>query len=325
MPQAVMADQLGPLENYQLREHDPGQPGANQVRIAVKAAGVSFVDVLNAKGLYQGKAPVPFIPGSEFAGIIEALGEGVTELRVGQKVMASCWGGVFAEATIVDASVVAPIPDGMDYATASVFKISVLTAWHALVDRARIQEGETLLVLGAGGATGYAAVQIGHYLGARVIASASSDAKRQLALKGGADVIVDAKSESWRDDVKQASNGRPVDVVFDPVGGEATKPAFRCLGFNGRHLVVGFPGGMTALPTNLALLKSASLVGVNLQQHSLAMPEQAHANSETITRLATKGLFHPEIARVYPLAEFAAAMEEVSTVSSAGRIVLSIP
>lgn len=324
MPLAVMAEQLGPLNNYHLREHDPGPPGAGQVRIAVKAAGVSYVDVLNAKGQYQGKAPVPFIPGSECSGIVESLGDDVTELFVGQRVMASAWGGVFAEVALVSAQSVVPVPEGMDFIRASVFRISALTAWHALVDRGQLQANETLLVLGAGGATGYAAVQLGRHLGARVIASASSENKRQLAAKAGASAVVDAGCSDWRDAVSRANEGNPVDVVFDPVGGNATEQAFRCLGFNGRHLVVGFPGGIASLPTNLPLLKSASLVGVNLQALTRARPEQADANVAKIAELAAQGLLFPEIARVYPLAEFAAAMEEVYSGSSAGRIVLSM-
>lgn len=322
MPRAVIADQLGPLENYSLREHDPGQPGAGQIRIAVKAAGVSFVDVLNARGEYQSKAPVPFIPGSEFSGTIEALGEDVRGLSIGQSVMASTWGGAFAEATIVSAATVDPMPDGMTFEEASVFKVSALTSWHALADRAQLKTGETLLVLGAGGATGYAAVQIGKYLGAKVIASASSETKREMAVAGGADEVVDPRSDSWRQDVKTANGGRPVDVVFDPVGGDSTERAFRCLAFNGRHLVVGFPGGIASLPTNLPLLKSASLVGVNLQQLSMADPQKARTNSAQILALAGRGLLRPVIAETYPLERFAEAMVSASKGQTAGRVVI---
>lgn len=322
MPLAIMTDALGPLENYSLREFDPGQPGPDEVRIAVAAAGVSFVDLLNATGRYQGKAPVPYIPGSEYAGVIEAVGNNVTALSVGQPVMATSWGGAFAETAIVDARAVSPIPEGMSLAAAAVFKVTALTVWHALVDRAQLQANETLLVLGAGGATGYAAVQMGHYLGARVIASATSEKKRQMALAGGADVAIDAGSENWRDEVIAANQGKPVDVVFDPVGGASTEPAFRRLAVNGRHLVVGFPRGIPALPTNLALLKGASLVGVNLQQFSLSDPEKATAHTREVVKLAGKGLFTPVVAETLPLAQFAEAMRLVEEGSSAGRIVL---
>ncbi|WP_317930434.1 NADPH:quinone oxidoreductase family protein [Halioxenophilus sp. WMMB6] len=322
IPRAVIADQLGPLENYSLREHDPGAPGAGEVRIAIRAAGVSFVDVLNATGKYQGKAPVPFIPGSEFAGVIEALGSGVSGLAVGQPVLASHWGGAFAEAAVVSANTVTAMAEGMAFDVAAVFRVSVLTAWHALVDRGQLQAGETLLVLGAGGATGYAAVQIGKYLGAHVIASATSEEKRAMALVAGADAAVDARSPQWRELVKDANQGKAVDVVFDPVGGDSTEPAFRSLAVFGRHLVVGFARGMTQLPTNLPLLKGASLVGVNLQQWSLAAPEQAAATTQKIMALGAAGKFWPVIAKRYPLAEFATAMNEVAAGKTAGRVVL---
>lgn len=324
MPRAVIADELGPLENYSLRAYDPGPPAAGEVRIAVSAAGVSFVDVLNATGKYQIKAPVPFIPGSEFSGVIEALGEGVTGLSVGQPVVASAWGGAFAEAVVVPAQSVDGIPQGMGFEAASVFKVSAMTAWHALVDRGRLRAGETLLVLGAGGATGYAAVQIGNYLGARVIASASSDAKRSMALAGGADEIVETGSAAWRDQVKAANGGRPVDVVFDPVGGEYTERAFRCLAYDGRHLVVGFPRGIGSLPVNLPLLKGASLVGVNLQQLSAVDPERARINQERVFALAAEGLLTPVIAQTFPLEAFREALDAAAGGRRAGRTVLVI-
>ncbi len=336
MPKAVISDELGPLENYTIREHDPGMPGPGQILVAVKAAGVSFVDVLNAKGQYQGKAPVPFIPGSEFSGVVEAVGEvesdvvneqeskGVNHFAVGDKVLASSWGGAFAEAIVIPAKNARRMPKDMSFAEAAVFKVSALTSWHALVDRGRLQQGETVLVLGAGGATGYAAVQIAKYLGARVIASASSEQKRQLAIQAGADVVIDSRSETWREEVMAANAGKPLDVVFDPVGGDSTELAFRCLGWEGRHLIVGFPGGIAALPTNLPLLKSASLVGVNLQQLSIADPLKAEANMQQLSKLAAQGLFKPAIAATYPLAQFQQAMELVAEGKTAGRIVLQI-
>lgn len=322
MSRAVIADELGPLENYSLYDRQAPPAGPGQIRIRVKAAGVSFVDVLNATGKYQIKAPVPFIPGSEFSGIIDALGDGVSGFSVGDAVMATSWGGAFAEHSVAPASSVNRVPTGMDFAEAAVFGVSATTSWHALVDRGQLQAGETLLVLGAGGATGYAAVQIGKYLGARVIASASSDTKRSIAAAAGADALIDSGSARWRDDVKAANDGKPVDVVFDPVGGTATEPAFRCLGWNGRHLVVGFPGGIASLPTNLPLLKSASLVGVNLQQLSVADPEKGRANVKQLCDLASQGLFHPVVAETFPLENFADAMNSAAAGRNAGRIVL---
>ncbi len=321
---AVIADAFGPPEAYHLRDLPVRAVGPGEVRVAIRAAGISYVDVLTAEGRYQVKPPLPFVPGSEAAGVIEELGQEVAGLAVGQRVSVSGWGGLFAQQAVVSARMVRPIPDTMQFAEAAVFPVSYATAWHALVDRGQLQRGETLLVLGAGGATGYAAVQVGKHLGARVIASASSADKRTLAMAGGADVAVDARSEDWRDRVKAANHGKPVDVVFDPVGGEATDPAFRCLGWQGRHLVIGFPGGIAALRTNLPLLKGASLVGVDIRQFGELQPDLAEANRAELFRLAASGVLRPAIAARYPLDRFREAMAAAASGQSAGRVVLEM-
>jgi NADPH2:quinone reductase len=319
---AVMARTLGPVTNYSLIDHDPGAPGPGQVRVRVKAAGVSFADILTATGRYQARPAVPFVPGSECAGIVEALGEGVTHVSVGQKIVATGWHGMFAEVAVIPAATVLPLPEGLSFAEGAVLLVSYATVFHALVDRAHLQSGESLLVMGAGGATGLAAVALGRHLGAHVIASASSAEKRDLALTTGAHAAVDACSPTWREDVKAANAGKPLDIVFDPIGGPATEPAFRSLGWGGRHLVVGFPGGIPALPTNLALLKGASLVGVYIGGLAQADPARAHANHAKVLELAAAGIFRPAIATTYPLESFAQAMEQAEKGESAGRIVL---
>lgn len=322
MPRAVIADRLGPVDAYEVRTIalEPPRPGC--VRIAVRAAGVSFVDVLTAQGRYQVQPPTPFIPGSECAGVVEALGEGVAGVAVGDAVMASAFGGTFAEAVNVKALAIQPKPDGLSFAQAAVFPVSYLTAWHALVGRGQLREDETVLVLGAGGATGYAAVQVAKHLGARVIAGASDAAKRDLALTGGADAAVATGARSWREAV-DALAPEGVDLVFDPVGGAATEAAFRCLKPRGRHLVVGFPAGIPSLPTNLALMKGASLIGVNLRRFSEQCPASARADASRVAQLAEQGVFRPSIAAVYPLERFAAAMAAAEAGRSAGRIVIS--
>ncbi len=322
LPRAVRADELGPPENYTLVDHDPGPPSPTQVSISIRAAGISFVDVLTAGGGYQVKPPVPFIPGSECAGLVTAVGAEVAGLAVGDKVVASGWGGMFADAVNLPARTVRKMPAALSFEEAAVFPVSYATAWHALVDRGRLAAGETLLVLGAGGATGYAAVQIGRYLGARVIGSASSEEKRTLATAGGADAVVDARADDWRDQVKAANGGKGVDMVFDPVGGEATDPAFRSLGWNGRHLVIGFPGGIAALRTNLPLLKGASLVGVDIRQFGIFEPEKSEANRNAVFALAAEGKLQPAVARTYQLKDFRAAMADAAAGKSAGRVVL---
>lgn len=322
MPRAVMADEFGPPESYQLREFDPGPPKEDEVRVAIKAAGVSYVDVLTAMGKYQFHPPLPYIPGSEAAGVVEQVGSGVTNLSIGDRVFCGGMGGEFAEVNNFKAAGMNGIPDAMSFESAATFPVNYMTAHYALADRGRARPGETLLVLGAAGGTGFAAVQVGKYLGLKVIASASSKEKRQAALAGGADAVVESGADDWRDQVKAANDGKPVDIVFDPVGGDATELAFRNLGYDGRHLIIGFPAGIAKLPTNLPLLKSASLVGVQMRDHSLKRPKEAEENRRKVMELAGKGIFSPAIAARYPIEDYAKAMNEAFSGKAAGRIVL---
>jgi NADPH2:quinone reductase len=325
MSRAVVIHQFGDPSSFAVEERDVPPPGPGKLTVKVHAAGVSFVDVLVAAGDYQLKPPLPFVPGSEFSGIVTAIGEGVDPARLGQRVLTSAFGAAFAEESVVPAKLALPIPDAMSFAEAAVFRVSYATAYHALVQRGRLQAGETVLVLGAGGAVGYAAIELAKALGATVIGSASSEAKRALATRAGADKVVDARSATWRDDVKGANGGRAVDVVIDPIGGAATELAFRSLAWNGRLLVIGFAGGEIAkLPVNLALLKGASLIGVDVRQFGEYEPEAAAANIAALFGLFAAGHLRPPIAKTYPLAEFAAAMVEARSGETAGRIVLTM-
>ncbi|VWX54244.1 NADPH:quinone oxidoreductase family protein [Novosphingobium sp. 9U] len=324
MPLAVVADAFGPPESYELREFDPGPPKAGEVRVSIKAAGVSYVDVLTAMGQYQFKPPLPFIPGSEAAGVVETLGEGVTNLQVGDRVFCGGIGGLFAHANNFVAERMAKVPDAMSLETAAVFPVNYMTAHYALADRARARAGETLLVLGAAGGTGYAAVQVGKHLGLRVIASVSTPEKAAAALAGGADAVVTTGADDWREQVKAANGGEPIDIVFDPVGGDLTELAFRNLGYDGRHLIIGFPAGIAALRTNLPLLKSASLIGVQMRDHALKRPAEAEENRRQVMALAEKGTFQPEIAQCYPLRDYAQAMHAAFSGKAAGRLVLQM-
>lgn len=324
MPRAIIGHEFGPPESYRLEEHDPGAPGPGQLRVAIKAAGISYVDVLTAMGQYQFKPPLPYVPGSEYAGVVEAIGEGVSGFAVGDRVFGSSLGNTFAEAGLFTATNVSKIPGGMDFAEAAVFPVNYQTAWHALVDRGRARAGETLLVLGAAGGTGFAAIQVAKYLGLRVIASASSAEKRAAALAGGADAVVETGAADWRDQVKAANGGKDIDLVFDPVGGDATELAFRTLGYDGRHLVIGFTAGIAALKTNLPLLKCASLVGVQMRGHAINRPEEAAANRRKVMELAGEGHFRPAIAARYPLEDYVRAMSEAFAGKTAGRIVLEM-
>jgi len=322
-PRAVVADELGPVENYSLRPRDLPPPGPREVRVAIRAIGVSYADVLMALGRYQVRPDPPFVPGSECSGVIEALGAEVTGLSVGQKVIATSMAGMFAEAVNTPATSVRRIPEGLSFEEGAVLLTSYLTSLYALVNRGRLQAGESLLVLGAGGGTGFAAVQIGVHLGARVIASASTPAKRELALKAGAAAAVDSRASDWREAVRAANGGKAIDVVYDPIGGEFTERAFRTLAYDGRHLVVGFVAGIPSLPTNLALLKTGSLIGVNLGTHAPNRPHEAEANRAKVIELAQMGVLRPVIAKTLPIEAYAEAMAEVAQGESAGRIVMT--
>lgn len=324
MTLAVIGRQFGPPETYTLEAFDPGSPSEGEVRVAIRAAGVSYVDVLTAMGQYQFKPPLPFIPGSEAAGVVEAVGPGVSHLAVGDRVFCGGLGGVFAQANLFRAANMAKIPAAVSFEAAAVFAVNYQTAYYALADRGRARAGETLLVLGAAGGTGFAAVQVGRHLGLRVIASASSPEKQAAALAGGADAVVTTGADDWREQVVAANDGKAIDIVFDPVGGPATELAFRTLGYDGRHLVIGFPAGIASLRTNLALLKSASLIGVQMRDHALKRPVEAEAMRRTVIELAGEGSFAPAIAARYPLADYPAAMNAAFSGKAAGRVVLTM-
>jgi NADPH2:quinone reductase len=324
MTLAVIGREFGPPKSYSLESFDPGIPGEGQVRVTIRAAGVSYVDVLTAMGEYQFKPPLPFIPGSEAAGVVEAVGPGVTHLREGDRVFCGGLGGLFAQANLFRAANMAKIPDAMSFESASVFAVNYQTAYYALADRGRAQPGETLLVLGAAGGTGFAAIQVGKHLGLRVIASASSAAKQSAARAGGADAVVTSGAPDWREQVAAANDGRPVDIVFDPVGGDVTDLAFRNLAYDGRHLIIGFPAGIAALRTNLPLLKSASLVGVQMRDHALKRPAEAEAMRRAVMDLADDGLFSPAVGRRYAITEYAHAMAAAFSGEVVGRVVLTL-
>lgn len=324
MPRAVIGREFGPPGTYRLEPFAPAPVGPGEIRLAIKAIGISYVDVLTALGKYQVTPPLPFIPGSECAGVVETVGDGVTHIAAGDRVMGSSFGGIFAEANTFRASSFDKVPEALTLEQGAVFPPSYLTATHALTDRGRLQPGETLLVLGAAGATGLAAIQVGKALGARVIASASSEDKRALCLKAGADAAIDTRSAAWRDDLKVANGGKAVDVVFDPVGGAMTDPAFRSLGYDGRYLVIGFTGGMASLKTNLPLVKTASLIGVQLRVSGMEEPEKMAATRVRMMDLAGRGLLRPAIGKTYRLEDYAAAMQDAFDGKTAGRIVMTV-
>jgi NADPH2:quinone reductase len=320
----VRAESLSSIADYHLAEDRAPEPAAGEVLVRVAACGIGYVDALVALGRYQVKPPLPHVPGQEVGGTVEAIGAGVQGLAKGDRVMAAVRGG-FAELAIAPAGQVARIPPAMDFGQAAGFRINYLTALHGLADRAALRGGERLLVLGAAGGVGLAAIQVGKLLGAEVIAAASTPQKRDFALAAGADAAVDTAAEGWRDRLKAASGGKGPDVVFDPVCGPLFEPAFRSLVWGGRHLVVGFVGGpIPALPSNLTLMKGAALVGVDVRQFLLFEAARAAAHLEQLLAWVAEGRLVPPIGRRFAMDEFAEALQFALSGQGLGKTVLDV-
>lgn len=300
-------------------------PGPGQVLIDVKAASLNFPDLLVIRGLYQFKPEPPFVPGAEAAGIVIEVGDGVETLTVGQKVASVGVAGGFASRRVVDAESVIPLPDEADLELAAATTMTYATSYHALVQRADLKEGETLLILGASGGVGSAAVEIGKALGATVIAAASTDDKLRFCAELGADLTINYTDEDLKDRVKQLTDGRGVDVIYDPVGGELSESAFRAIAWNGRHLVVGFTAGeIPQLPLNLPLLKGASVVGVFWGSFTAREPAAAAANLAAISSMIATGSLRPRITERFDIEQAVDAYELLATREAIGKIVLTI-
>jgi len=298
-------------------------PGSGQVVISVKACGVNFPDTLIIQGKYQFKPEMPFSPGGEVAGLVKQTGEGVTRVKVGDRVIAfNTWGG-FAEEMVVDADRTIAMPASMDFVPASAFVLTYGTSYHALKDRADIKAGETLLVLGAAGGVGLAAIQLGKAMGARVIAAASSDVKLKVCRDNGADEVINYGSEDLRARVKALTGGKGVDVIYDPVGGPYSEPALRDMAWNGRFLVVGFAAGdIPKVPLNLTLLKGCSIVGVFWGAFTRNEPEHNRENNWELMAMYAAEKIKPHIHAVYPLERAAEALNEVLNKRVTGKVVL---
>jgi len=295
-----------------------------QVLISVKACGVNFPDTLIIQGKYQFKPDLPFSPGGEVSGVIKAVGDGVTNVSVGDRVIAfSTWGG-FAEELAVDANRLIRMSDKMEFEKASAFILTYGTSYHALKDRANIQPGETLLVLGASGGVGLAAIQLGKAMGARVIAAASTKDKLDVCAANGADELINYASEDLRARVKEITQGSGVDVIYDPVGGPLSEKALRDMSWRGRFLVVGFAvGEIPKVPLNLALLKGCSIVGVFWGDFTRREPALNDANNRELMRLFEAGKISPHIHKVYPLTQASEALNELLDKKVSGKVVLS--
>jgi len=323
---AVVCETWGTPDTLRIGELPLPEPGPGQVRVRVHAAAVNFPDALMVAGTYQFRPPLPFSPGLEFSGTVSATGEGVSAPEVGDKVVGTAPFGAWAEEVLADAGHLAVLPDDTgdtQLELAGSFLLTYGTSYHALKDRAQARPGETLLVLGAGGGVGLAAVELGKQLGLRVIAAASSDAKREAALSRGADEAVDSTAADFRERLKALTAGRGVDIVYDPVGGGLTEAALRTLAWGGRHLVVGFAAGDIPKPAaNLLLLKGASLVGVFWGEFVRREPEASAANARQLLAWLRDGTLNPLVSGRYPLAQAPAALDALLGRAAVGKLVI---
>ena len=320
---AVICRAFGPLTDLTLEDVEAPAVEAGNVVIDVRACGLNFYDGLAVEGKYQTKPPFPFSPGGEVAGTVAAVGDGVSGLSVGQRVLAFTGFGGFAEQVAADAIRVVPIPESMDYAVAAGFLIAYATSYHALKDRAAIREGETLLVLGAAGGVGLAAVELGKALGARVIAAASSEEKLALCREHGAYETINYANGELREQVKALTGGKGADVVYDPVGGRLGETAVKCLATLGRFLVIGFASGdIPQLAFNQLLLKQVSVMGVLWGAWAKANPALDAANLKELLTLHAEGRIRPHISETYPMDQYLTALNRVMERHAKGKVVL---
>ena len=322
---AVLCKQFGPPDSLVVEDVASPQASAGEVVIAVKAASVNFPDVLIIQNKYQVKPPLPFSPGSELAGVVKEVGAGVQGFKPGDKVMAFTTYGAFAEEVKTEATRLLPIPPSMSFTEAAAFILTYGTSDHALRDRGALAAGETLLVLGAAGGVGLAAVEIGKALGARVIACASSEDKLAVCRAHGADATINYAAEDLRERVKALTEGRGADVIYDPVGGAYSEPAFRSIAWRGRHLVVGFAAGeIPKLPLNLALLKGAAVLGVFWGDFTRREPKRFAASVAQLTKWFEEGRLKPHVSRTLPLEKAAEALELMAARQVKGKVVLTV-
>ena len=321
---AVLCEDFGPPESLVVKEVPDPVPGEGEVVVDVAGCGVNFPDVLIIQDKYQFKPDLPFSPGGEIAGTVSSVGNGVDGVSVGDRVIATLgWGGM-AEKVAVPASSLIAVPDGVDLVQAAGFLLAHGTSHHALVDRAHLQEGETLLVLGAAGGVGLAAVELGALLGARVIAAASTEEKLALCRSRGASETINYQTEDLRARLKELTGNRGVDVCYDPVGGDLSEPALRSMAWNGRFLVVGFAAGdIPKIPLNLPLLKGCAIVGVFWGAFTGREPERNAANIQQLLGWIADGKLAPHVSATYPLDQAATAINELAERRATGKVVVT--
>lgn len=322
---ALLVKQPGLPETLVVEEVADPVPGDHEAVVDVHAAGVNFPDTLIIQGKYQFKPPFPFSPGGECAGVVSRVGAAVKNVKPGDRVMAMTIHGAFAEKIAVRSESLVPMPPGLDFATAAAFMMTYGTSYHALVDRGALEAGESVLVLGASGGVGLAAVEIARVVGARVIAAASSGEKLAVCREHGADELIDYSREDLRERIKALTDGQGVNVVYDPVGGIYTEPALRSTAWRGRLLVVGFANGeIPRIPLNLPLLKGCSIVGVFWGAFTRTEAERNRRNNEALMQLYLAGKVKPHIHATYPLERAAQALNEVLYKRVSGKVVLTV-
>ncbi|RZI40564.1 NADPH:quinone oxidoreductase family protein [Herbaspirillum sp. HC18] len=320
---AIVCKSWGLPETLTVENLPDVAPGPGQVAIDVHAAGVNFPDVLIIQGKYQSKPEHPFTPGSELAGVVRSVGEGVSNFKAGDKVLAFVSLGAFAQQVVAPAQAVVPMPPGLDFDTAAAFTLTYGTSHHAVVDRAQLKAGETMLVLGAAGGVGLAAIEIGKALGARVIAAASTDEKLAICKEHGADATINYTTQDLREAIKAANDGKPLDVIYDPVGGDYAEPAFRSIAWRGRYLIIGFANGeIPKLPLNLPLLKGASLVGVFWGEFARREPKANLAAMKQLMGWMAEGKIRPHISGRYALADTPQALNDMAARKVTGKVVI---
>jgi len=326
MMKAVLCDAYGPIDNLRIADVPIPELKPGHVRIDIKAAGLNFPDILMIMGMYQASPQFPFIPGSELSGVVEAIGEGVTHLKVGDRVTASVPTGAFAEKIVIPAYTCLPLGNKLDFETASCFLITYGTAYHALKDRAHIQENESLLVLGAAGGVGQACLDLARLMKVESIAVASTEEKLELCRSYGASHTINYRESELRQAIKGLNRPRKnVDVVFDPVGGKYSELALRSLAYGGRHLVIGFAAGkIPKIPLNLPLLKACQIVGVFWGHFAQRFAKQAYKNHIQLIEWIHEGKLKPYIQKTFPLGEVKTALKWIAARKVMGKVVLSM-
>ena len=319
---AIICEEFASPETLKISEVAQPEPKGNEVLVRVESAGLGYVDALTVAGRYQIKPKLPFIPGNELSGVVEKTGTDVRHLRPGQRILASSSGGL-AEFTLVEEERCTPIPDSLSHEAAAGFLVNYCTAYHGFNYCGKLQEKETVLILGASGGVGIAAIDVAKAMGARVIAAASTEAKRDACLKAGANQVLDYSRDNWRDELRQILDGTPLNLVYDPVGGDFAEPALRSLGADGRYLVVGFAGGdIPRFPINLMLLKRCSVIGVNWGGH---IAENPYISKEVLTTLlewVVEEKISPSSSDTFGLDDAGEAMMKMLNRQAIGKIVI---